>query len=298
MTELGQRLKEAREEKGLSLESLQEHTKIQKRYLAAIEEGNYDIMPGKFYTRAFIKQYAEAVGLHSDKIFDEYKDDIPAPSATEMAPQLSRVQTSKKAAPSRRRKSTASILPMIVTITLIVLLIGALWIFFQGRVTDETDSAGSNQETSVEKEVGEEVPEETDGGKGENGSGSGSDEDQKQEPAEEKAPAQELVKTEQKGKRSTYELKNADQFVLYFTSPGESYLRVRNDKGKVFFDGSVSKDKPLELDVSGESSVELNIGRAYELDVKINGEAFTYPNDPRKTIHQYVTINKTADTAQ
>lgn len=46
MTELGIRLKEAREEKAMSLDDLQAATKIQKRYLTALEEGNYDIIPG------------------------------------------------------------------------------------------------------------------------------------------------------------------------------------------------------------------------------------------------------------
>ncbi|MFL6517543.1 MAG: helix-turn-helix domain-containing protein, partial [Bacillus sp. (in: firmicutes)] len=56
MTELGNRLKEARLAKGLSLDDLQSMTKIQKRYLIGIEEGNYASMPGNFYVRAFIKQ--------------------------------------------------------------------------------------------------------------------------------------------------------------------------------------------------------------------------------------------------
>lgn len=77
MTELGIRLKEAREEKAMSLDDLQAATKIQKRYLTALEEGNYDIIPGKFYVRAFIKQYAEAVGLDADQLFEEHKKDIP-----------------------------------------------------------------------------------------------------------------------------------------------------------------------------------------------------------------------------
>ncbi|UJZ88526.1 helix-turn-helix domain-containing protein [Heyndrickxia coagulans] len=77
MTELGNRLKEARKEKGISLDDLQEMTKIQKRYLKNIEEGNYDSMPGKFYVRAFIKQYAEAVGLDPETLFEEYESDIP-----------------------------------------------------------------------------------------------------------------------------------------------------------------------------------------------------------------------------
>ncbi|GAA3323778.1 hypothetical protein GCM10020331_049010 [Ectobacillus funiculus] len=49
VTELGQKLREAREAKGLSLDQLQEMTKkIQKRYLVSIEEGNYDVLPGEF----------------------------------------------------------------------------------------------------------------------------------------------------------------------------------------------------------------------------------------------------------
>ncbi|MDA6131043.1 helix-turn-helix domain-containing protein, partial [Escherichia coli] len=47
----------------MSLDDLQKVTKIQKRYLMGIEEGDYSMMPGKFYVRAFIKQYAEAVGI-------------------------------------------------------------------------------------------------------------------------------------------------------------------------------------------------------------------------------------------
>ena len=42
MTELGQKLTEAREAKGLSIDQLHEITKIQKRHLVAIEEGNYE----------------------------------------------------------------------------------------------------------------------------------------------------------------------------------------------------------------------------------------------------------------
>ena len=34
-------------------------------------------MPGKFYARAFIKQYAEAVGLEPEELFEEYKNEIP-----------------------------------------------------------------------------------------------------------------------------------------------------------------------------------------------------------------------------
>ena len=85
MTELGARLKEARLQKGYSLDDLQEITKIQKRYLVGIEDGNYASMPGSFYVRAFIKQYAEAVGLNADEILREYQKEIPVSQVAEVS---------------------------------------------------------------------------------------------------------------------------------------------------------------------------------------------------------------------
>ena len=60
---IGQELQKARLDKGLSLDDIQQATKIQKRYLAAIENGQFDQLPGAFYERAFVRQYANAVGL-------------------------------------------------------------------------------------------------------------------------------------------------------------------------------------------------------------------------------------------
>ncbi|WP_270764783.1 helix-turn-helix domain-containing protein [Weissella confusa] len=60
---IGQELQKARLDKGLSLDDIQQTTKIQKRYLAAIENGQFDQLPGVFYERAFVRQYANAVGL-------------------------------------------------------------------------------------------------------------------------------------------------------------------------------------------------------------------------------------------
>lgn len=67
MSELGRHLKEARLQKGMSLDDVQEVTKIRKKYLEAIEAGDYKVLPGSFYVRAFIKTYAEAVGVNPDE---------------------------------------------------------------------------------------------------------------------------------------------------------------------------------------------------------------------------------------
>lgn len=78
MSDLGQQLKDARLQKGLSLEDVQEMTKIRKRYLEAIEQGDFKVLPGSFYVRAFIKTYAEAVDLDAETLLQNHPKDVPA----------------------------------------------------------------------------------------------------------------------------------------------------------------------------------------------------------------------------
>jgi cytoskeletal protein RodZ len=70
--ELGTLLKKARQEKGLSLDDIQEETKIRKKYLEAIEENNFDILPGNVYLKVFIKGYAREVDINYQALLENY----------------------------------------------------------------------------------------------------------------------------------------------------------------------------------------------------------------------------------
>src|SRR5699024_6554810 len=126
--DIGQRLKEAREEKGITLEYLQETTKIQKRYLAAIEEENFQILPGKFYAKAFIKEYANAVGLDADELIASF-DDTPSYEDADEPTEYTRINQSR--ADYQELRSSASILPKITVISLILVFIIFAWVFYQ-----------------------------------------------------------------------------------------------------------------------------------------------------------------------
>lgn len=51
------------------------------------------MMPGPFYVRAFIKQYAEAVDLEPEELFEQYQADVPTAFKDDLPEKLSRVQT-------------------------------------------------------------------------------------------------------------------------------------------------------------------------------------------------------------
>lgn len=114
MSELGQVLKEAREEKGITLDDIQRITKIQRRYLEAIERGHLHVLPGHFYARAFIKSYAEAVGLDPNHIMSHFQSDLPAQPPQEQLERLRRRRVATTSNPLQAGKW--------VTKTLLVLL--------------------------------------------------------------------------------------------------------------------------------------------------------------------------------
>ena len=81
--ELGAKLKALREAQAISVADVSEHTKIQKHYIAAIEEGNLAALPKGPYTRSFVKQYCtylEATDLWTfyDELTNSQKVIVPA----------------------------------------------------------------------------------------------------------------------------------------------------------------------------------------------------------------------------
>ena len=79
--EIGARLKEARLAKGLTLEDVEAETKIRRKYISALEEEQFDVLPGKVYAKAFLKTYTKFLGvdLGVDVLFpkDIFMEDSP-----------------------------------------------------------------------------------------------------------------------------------------------------------------------------------------------------------------------------
>ena len=73
MTSLGQALREEREARNISIEEIASATKIVSRYIEALENDRFDIMPGGFFIKGIIRTYAQAIGLDGEEVLARYR---------------------------------------------------------------------------------------------------------------------------------------------------------------------------------------------------------------------------------
>lgn len=72
MFQIGDSLREARTRRGLSAADVHTGLRIRERYLTALEEERWDMLPGEAYTKGFLRTYAEFLGLNGNLYIDEY----------------------------------------------------------------------------------------------------------------------------------------------------------------------------------------------------------------------------------
>jgi cytoskeleton protein RodZ len=72
MFEIGSALREARERRGLSFPQVEEATKIRARYIRALENEDFGVLPGATYSKGFLRAYADYLGLDGHLFIDEF----------------------------------------------------------------------------------------------------------------------------------------------------------------------------------------------------------------------------------
>ena len=118
MFEIGNSLREARLRQGLDLPRIEEATKIRGKYLRALEEERFEVLPGETYVKGFLRTYADYLGLEGQLYLDEYNSRF---MTAEEAP------VAQSAAPKRRSRPVESnfvvvALAGIVAVTVLVVV--------------------------------------------------------------------------------------------------------------------------------------------------------------------------------
>jgi hypothetical protein len=108
--EIGSSLREARTRRKLELSHVERDTRIRAKYLRALEDERFDVLPGAAYTKGFLRTYADYLDLDAQRFVDEYNTrfapeqelDAPAPV------RIRRRRFTPVAPPTHARSATAS----------------------------------------------------------------------------------------------------------------------------------------------------------------------------------------------
>ncbi|MER2115850.1 MAG: RodZ domain-containing protein [Solibacillus isronensis] len=280
LTELGARLKEARLARGYSLDDLQNITKIQKRYLIGIEEGNYTIMPGSFYVRAFIKQYAEAVGLDADEVLTEYRKDIPEMQKEEVAQSFTQSPSRRNMKATSSNKMNEAMPKLIVALFAIVIIVVITTLYIQ-----KTGSTPDGAEEDIEPIEYEQNPNSTPTKPVEDNEETTEDDTEEntepEEPVtEEPEVAQTISEGVVQGEDSTFEVSGTDSLKIRVEVAGDTWVGIRNENRQEQVNARVYKaGEVVEHDSTANGYARIRLGNSKVAKVYVNDVELAYAQD-------------------
>lgn len=132
---LGEKLRDAREKKGVTLQDAAIATKIKTGYLRSLEEEDYDQLPPRAYVKGFLKIYAKYLALDYALLIDLYKESYEIPDAQMVF--SSRKPSSVPLISSIKWKSLAGAVGVVIVVALLILGGSRL---LRGRSTVTVDS--------------------------------------------------------------------------------------------------------------------------------------------------------------
>jgi transcriptional regulator with XRE-family HTH domain len=78
MSDFGEKLRRQRESRNITLREISDSTKINKRYLEALERNEFDALPGGVFVKGYIRTFAEAIGMNPEPLLEDYRTELRA----------------------------------------------------------------------------------------------------------------------------------------------------------------------------------------------------------------------------
>lgn len=261
MTDLGKTLKEAREKKGYGIEDIHNITKIQKRYLEAIEEGNIDALPGHFYARAFIKSYAEAVGLDPGMVLEHMRSsDLPQPPIEEPSVPLRSTRQEKSPLQSGRSLSRVLLYSFAVLILFVIYFAAMELKSSSPQENTQTPEASQGTTTPGETSAAQPVPP--------------SNPPTPPQPVQEEVAKPTLAYLTRDGNVYKYELSGAKSLDISITATGNCWMRLQKDgqNGPKVEEVTLNAGSSKQWSLTDTSAAWLKLGAAPDVTIKVNGQ--------------------------
>ncbi|KRN01906.1 XRE family transcriptional regulator [Levilactobacillus senmaizukei DSM 21775 = NBRC 103853] len=263
---LGKTLRDARIAKGFTLDDLQQSTKIQKRYLIAIEDQNFDELPGDFYVRAFIKQYADMVDLDGAELLKQFDSTLPSTQTQEY---VDKVNENNPETRSQQRKvddryvKLRRTIPIIgIVVVVLVVLIG-IWVAASRSGHSTTKNNVDSSSVSVSGSS--------------NKKSSSSSKSSSKKSSSKKTSVAKFKQLSTTANGSTWEMKHASSKPkISLSATGSAWTSV-TIAGSTVWQGTLSSSTSHSLTVpSSATSVTFNFGNAPVTSVKVDGKKFKF----------------------
>lgn len=146
MAEIGAILREARMRQRIDITDMEVRTKIRAKYLRALENEEWDLLPGPTYVRSFLRTYAEALGLDAKMLVEQYKLGHDPLETGELHP-IRRPTQRERDRRRQQRGGGGGAFPRVAVLGVVLaLVVGALYLL--GRDPDAGgggDEAGQTQ---------------------------------------------------------------------------------------------------------------------------------------------------------
>ena len=126
MAEIGSTLRETRMRERIDISEVETHTKIRAKYLRAIENEEWDLLPGPVYVKSFLKTYGDYLGLDSRPLLDEFKRRYESPTDHEVRPMASRSSRERERAARGPRRPLVP--PAVLIVLVLVVVVGVLYL--------------------------------------------------------------------------------------------------------------------------------------------------------------------------
>ncbi len=159
MKEIGEKLKEARESMGISIEEAAEDLKLKPSQLENIEAGNREAFKDIFYLKYFIRDYAKYLGLDYEEMvedFNEFVFDYTSKISLEDIQKANKKTDKKKpkriASPytvEEKKRSPIFALAIVGIIVLVVCLVLAIFLFISSKKDDKDGKTDINSKTEI-----------------------------------------------------------------------------------------------------------------------------------------------------
>jgi cytoskeleton protein RodZ len=145
MADIGTTLREARMRARIDITEVEARTKIRAKYLRAIENEEWDLLPGPVYVKSFLRTYGDFLGLDSRALVDEFKRRYERPSDQDLRPISSLGRERDRERERRRRRPRLG--PAGAIVLVLAAVVAALYLV--GSRTGNSTSSASTAITSA-----------------------------------------------------------------------------------------------------------------------------------------------------